>query len=360
MRVFILGAGTSAFVGFPLASNLFSFIENYLHDAIESRGVEERDKIQKFKDHYQEKYPWLFNDVELLLTIIDVACVNNDPLLFSDKYNVEDLKILRSRFTGAIIQSFREHTWKIKGLSRNSFCAEYIEDVAGKLSKIVRDGDVFITFNWDLMLEMVLWYLRKWNFVDGWGIPKNADDFFDEFHADNYLREKSRVKVYKLHGSINWAYDDLKQEIYFGELPEYFSKYYGLFSERQHSFLRAQANRGAAIIEPSYMKTYRNKQLLSIWNLAFDSIRKAKEIFIVGYSLPEADSATKMFFFNAFKLNRSCNDIIVVNPKIDLQQYMKTYGRFPTSSVFDRLRKITEKRIVEKMMCFEDWVESFN
>jgi len=66
-----------------------------------------------------------------------------------------------------------------------------------------------------------------------------------------------------------------------------------------------------------------------------------------------------MFFFNAFKLNRPCNDIIVVDRGIDLQQYRKTYGTYPTSSVFDRLEKITEKRIVRKIMPFEDWLETF-
>lgn len=59
-------------------------------------------------------------------------------------------------------------------------------------SEIVKPGDRIVTFNYDVALDSRLRAAGKWNIGDGYG-----------FTADG-LPTGSTVKIFKLHGSINW------------------------------------------------------------------------------------------------------------------------------------------------------------
>lgn len=59
-------------------------------------------------------------------------------------------------------------------------------------SEIVQSGDCIVSFNYDVSLDSKLHQAGKWEVGDGYG-----------FSADGLARG-SRVKLLKLHGSINW------------------------------------------------------------------------------------------------------------------------------------------------------------
>ena len=71
-----------------------------------------------------------------------------------------------------------------------------------KLLKKSNENDVFITFNWDTLLDRVLWESKLWSPVDGYGIKFAA--FYNNKWQYTLDLDKSKVKLLKLHGSTNW------------------------------------------------------------------------------------------------------------------------------------------------------------
>src|SRR5262249_3239997 len=59
-------------------------------------------------------------------------------------------------------------------------------------SETVQPGDAIISFNYDVSLERELARTNKWSIGDGYGFD------IPEFP------KHSAVKIYKLHGSVNW------------------------------------------------------------------------------------------------------------------------------------------------------------
>ena len=80
----------------------------------------------------------------------------------------------------------------------------------------------------------------------------------------------------------------------------------------------------SSFIEPSYLKLFDHGFLLKIWQQAFKAIQDSEKLFIVGYSLPEPDSAIKLFLSTVVR-NSKITSISVINPnpvnKINIKKY---------------------------------------
>ena len=63
--------------------------------------------------------------------------------------------------------------------------------------------DVVITFNWDCLLDRVLWETSSWNPADGYCLKFRG--FFDDGWRDACTNpDASSLRLLKLHGSTNW------------------------------------------------------------------------------------------------------------------------------------------------------------
>ena len=71
-----------------------------------------------------------------------------------------------------------------------------------KLLEKSNENDVFITFNWDTLLDRVLWKSKLWSPEDNYGITFTS--FYNNEWQDTLGFGKSKVKLLKLHGSTNW------------------------------------------------------------------------------------------------------------------------------------------------------------
>lgn len=143
-------------------------------------------------------------------------------------------------------------------------------------------ADVF-SFNYDLVLENLL--LRIPDSVDNFKplyvVKKMSSSYegmvlFDE----GYYFWQNSLKLYKLHGSINWMYDpDYPtgvQIVTSKTLPEYYKGLHYL------------------LVPPTILKNFVFKNtLLDIqWQEFREKLQLAKKIFIIGYSIPKTDIAT--------------------------------------------------------------------
>ncbi len=160
--------------------------------------------------------------------------------------------------------------------------ADQIERFANCLAM----GDSILTFNYDLVVEKELWRQRRWSPSDGYGV---------DFRPSQSVAEaawKSCIQVYKLHGSLNWrspgffeslvkleGFHDNGEPIFPGYLDDETSP---------HEY---QGGHAPCWVMPSFIKDFSVPELLGVWGRGQEALRQATDVVVIGYSLPEADSA---------------------------------------------------------------------
>jgi hypothetical protein len=298
------------------------------------RDIDFKNEFETFINGIESS---LLSNVELLLTYIDLALLNHSVGIFTSYAFPEDLRLFRMRFSGALVRAFDNAHFKLKEENQKlkiyrKFCNE------------LKKGDTVVTFNYDLIVEQELWSQRKWTFLDGYGLKKDINDFQAPFSGTypSDLPTESLIKIYKLHGSLGWVYDDLNEKIIFIGMPNYFQGYTGLFCENNLQASAARWDEGTTLIEPSYIKRFNCTPVLDIWKQAFQALQQSNELIIIGYSLPEADDAAHAFLTVGVHTSQ-ITSITIVNPD---------------NSIFDKFEIVFGKKIIKKKMAFEEWIEN--
>jgi hypothetical protein len=331
-RVFLLGAGFSKPAGFPLANELVSFIQTHLNA---SRDTRDSDFRKEFSDFLTEINSPLLLNIELLLTYIDLALLNNSIGIFTRCASPGDLRLFRMKLSGALVRAFDNAHFKLTIENQK-------KEIYRKFCEELKEGDAVITFNHDLIVEQGLWAQKKWTFLDGYGLKKDVNDFQAPF-GGTYPSDQpteSLVKVYKLHGSLGWIYDDSNEQIIFIGMTDYFQGYTGLFCEKNLQAAGARWDEGTTLIEPTYIKRFNCTPILDIWKQAFHALQQSNELIIIGYSLPEADTAARIFLATGVRSSKILS-ITVVDPCISSKKFEKLFGR----------------EIIRKKLSFKEWVE---
>lgn len=206
------------------------------------------------------------------------------------------------------------------------FAAKIVE-----LFRVERQSFAFITFNYDVALDVAL-HLNQ--------VP--IDYCLERGPVPGY------VPLLKLHGSINWgacskcgAIVPVRvSEMEFSHLSSADRVYYN-FEEH----LRRKAHCDAAaladqpvLVPPTWNKSqYRNRGLASVWQQAAAALAEAENLFVIGYSLPESDTFFRYLFALGSDSPTHIRKVLVIDP--DVTGAVRT--RF--SSLIGRG---TEKRVV--------------
>lgn len=348
-KVFILGAGASkSYEGSktgvqpPLAHELFKTfydleisgdldvrigdIVNYVRD---TRGVMPKDfggwneNIEDFLTEIEEK-------LISLLESVRQSGIENYELEFIELQKVYDRmiflfsSILNEIQNGSIYNAYRE------------------------LTKLADEGDAFVTFNWDTLLDQALKETEKWFPEDGYCVPFKAI-FNDKWEmlTPNSNITKSKYKLYKLHGSTNWLIPyytfnykkgkwdfvnenakSIRRPIYLFHYAtskyqtyqnrsrtgyEPFSYFYyppdvpvsksssnfqfvNFYPDTRNYGWNENTNQTQAsmplIIPPVKNKNYDFLEgtVNRIWRKSIQEVRKAEQIYIIGYSFPPTDT----------------------------------------------------------------------
>lgn len=268
--VYLLGAGFSAPLGLPLASNFLEKSKDlYFHDTKKYSHFEQVfkkiDEMHKSKTYYQTD---LLN-IEEILSILEMQ-------------SQVDSQIERKVFADYIIDVINYYTPQIRRgergeqRTRNLFGHAYgygsfisalfhidWDEIGGSLPgsidyypSISRELPGFdysvITLNYDLVLENLAKFVGanssvKLEFKRNW---------------ETTPLTPGNVYLAKLHGSID----------------------------------------AGDIIPPTWNKSLVDKRIISSWKLAFKLLEQANQIRIVGYSLPETDSYVR-YLLKAAVLN---------------------------------------------------------
>lgn len=308
-NVYILGAGFSKELGVPLqdefllAAREVYFTNPTVYKYFE-RVLEYQDKLSRMKNYLS--YPLL--NLEHLFNLIEM------DIFYSGSIEVEKIK---NDFTRLICDVLIDKTPcpfynDKKGQLRQddiyksyvSFISLFIKDFTHTLSFY---EDTIISFNYDLVLEGAA---SIYNWRRNEEVPRrqnpgsikfntsfNSDkikidhvsSYFKKNREDSYFPpsdlfsdDANSIKLIKLHGSINWNNSDDGKTF---------------------------------IVPPTWNKS--DQRIKGLWNKAYQELKTAKRIIIIGYSFPDSDIYVKSLLALALNENKILQHIYFINPDKD-------------------------------------------
>ena len=161
-----------------------------------------------------------------------------------------------------------------------------------KMTNFFREDDKVISFNYDLLVEQMLWKRKFWNPFEGYG-------FEFERNGNEDIHE-SKVTIIKIHGSINWRSPDIffhpSLELAIDHPFEDKPLFEGLKISK--SIQDKEKYRTyplySHVILPTFMKSPQYNWEMDLINNALKLCRDAEKVYILGYSIPDADYITNL------------------------------------------------------------------
>lgn len=283
-RVFLLGSGFSKAVSreMPLMDGLSTAIVNRLREM--GRAETDTPGISSPLASKKNFEQWLSFLVESPPWLSEVDRTRNRATFF------EISRLVHSELLEC----------QSRAVERGS-CPEW-------LRRLVQYWDIesakVITFNYDLLVELA-W--RVYGVVG-----RNYDVYVAPYPASITPIEAKvgrpapsapigALQLLKLHGSLNWRYsgpDSPPGDIIYdlGINGRVYAETMGWNTEslRPRSYDEAEgwaADRDPMIVPPATVKSpyYNNRTLQELWTIAAEALRNARELVIMGFSLPQTD-----------------------------------------------------------------------
>lgn len=266
--VYIIGAGFSADLGYPILSSLLS----RLYERITPKT--QKILIDVINFHYPkfevslppERWP----NIEQLLTRIAINIEFFDVVRGSEgNFKKADLKALQDDLLYSLSLWFEEISKQIDA-GAEKWLSKFTREIKSKKNSAI------ISFNWDLVLDNLL------------STPPSKEIYLS--------------KLFKPHGSLNWflsndiakVADDKKEWLY--KIPVVYStkrewEYRGVQVFLPSRNIRSRAGKKYIpwIVPPTFLKKFDHKFLQQTWGKCTEKLSAATEIYFLGYSLPEAD-----------------------------------------------------------------------
>ena len=326
-NVILLGAGASADAGIPM---LDSFVDKMWEYAIRGKVgdkplieadkelLTEANKIRIELDHYSSRAFFDSRNLEDILSLLSFEALDDEKRA---KYDTMVRAVART-IELSCIYPYTGPTSVVPGRSGDYggfWRSLFHQQVQAALPAL-------ITFNYDLVFERSLW--ESFNFEDlenrgksrsvrlkyyyGMydcpinGVPQRystRDGVIAGQRGDFDWHHKPEIQLpyLKLHGSLNWD-----RNIF----SEPFDRHGCPVIPSGHP---TQAVEHPLILPPVFNKTDSPK-INSVWKAALSILRHAKNIVIVGYSLPKTDIYMQYFLKSAVGPNSDLQKIIVFDP----------------------------------------------
>ena len=207
-------------------------------------------------------------------------------VLFPEERLEADVARLLNGFTRAIDALLREAHGK------NS-CDYHIE-----LLQKMRAGDGVVTFNYDLVAERAIKKLPS--------IPAFGEWVYG--FGDRPAHQGRVPTLYKLHGSVNWVYDEDGE--HFGVRQKSWADFDEEPGYRAHSMKSL-----FAIMLPYWDKKVEEHPWSQIWRQAAAHLNKTSRLIVWGYSLPLTDLKALELLKLSLGSGRSClEDVCIIDP----------------------------------------------
>lgn len=293
-EVFILGAGFSRGYNQEIMPLINDFLKIAEKNGVLKPDDEHKELVKFIQKYFGEQYQKV--NIETLATFLTTDLVPD----VSQKNEFRE-KLYR-QLNSIIIRTLYNPYDK----PQDQRTKEIYQNFAQKL---VEKGTHVITFNYDLILDNLLLNTKNWFPLDGYGINMKVFDRLDEIIKKNdLLKNKSKIKYLKLHGSLNWGRSILPHP-YRGD--EILLNPTGIFPDQKMTILPIEFTVSAYdMINVSYQSftvppiltkqdLYKNPLLQNVWYKAKWAINGANEIYVIGYSFPPSDFTTEFLLRQA-------------------------------------------------------------
>lgn len=310
-RVLVLGAGLSAVVGLPLGGQLLPRIRERL-------AAERASRTQRW--HFPDiDGPDIENGIAALFADPDPLFTDIEAILTKfDAFRGFAAEAFRSREGVRVIPDVLRHgstalrRWLCRVLDAEQRAARDHRDLAA-VEQIVASlvpGDVVITFNYDTIVEWCLAHRSV-----RWVYPVRGTMVEDA------------VNVCKPHGSLNWTlfprgtvplHPELFESINGGHGTTPIPRSFGLGRRRADRVVRSvqapldyldpgtsQSDEGVVLVAPTRHKLFDHWLLWGQARVAVDALADAREVAVIGYSLPDADDVAHLLLRAGMDCNRS-------------------------------------------------------
>jgi hypothetical protein len=120
------------------------------------------------------------------------------------------------------------------------------------------------------------------------------------------------VRIFKLHGSLNWLRCDLCGYIYFNSAGSIYHQAFRPTLDWSNTCHCLHGPLRPVIVAPSMVRQVQDANLLAVWQRALEALRNAKSWAIAGYSLPPEDLAIRSILIRAERTHEGPLEIKVI------------------------------------------------
>jgi hypothetical protein len=325
-NVILFGAGASADAGIPL---LGSFVDKMWEFAfrgkVGDKPISESDRkvlveanqIREDLERYNSRASFDIRNLEDILSLLSFEALSGEAE--ASRYDTMVRAVARTIELSCTVSYVRDSPSQPfeHGLYTNFWHA--------LLSSRLRDASVALrTFNYDLVLERSLWaYFHHYDHVTNkpevsscalryhfgmcdfaikGGIPHSyAGTKGRRSQFSNAENAEVDLPYLKLHGSLNWDRRwPAKRDIENGE--------------NLHPPTLPTMVVDEPLILPPVFNKMNSAGVNGVWKTALNILRQAKNVIIVGYSLPKTDIYMQYFIKSAVGPNSNLQQIIVFDP----------------------------------------------
>lgn len=266
--IYFFGAGASAAESpvAPTNVELFERIRQSLRDRRELHP-----SLHRFLSRWEHGDYAQMPTVEELLSILDTCLVRGEPI--GKDWSITELTECREELLG-FIHEFIGHT-----------CEAGVEEPARGLYErllacLPREELSLVSLNYDTLLDGAA--LR---------LGLRPDYGLDFLYHPGASDEDRGIKLFKLHGSMNWAY-----------CPSCLTTIYTQERRIRPEQTCPNCDRAldALIVPPSPLKVPPSPFLSALWKKAEWELSRAEAIVFIGYSLSDADANIRYLLFRGF------------------------------------------------------------
>ena len=296
-----LGGGASAAEGAPVQSMLFKKYftafraENNYSDCTLVSELRAYFKQMFFIDVLQDDLEKIyFPTFEEAIGLLDLAVRKRQSFKDFDLENLAPnsnrIGYIRQYLVLLMAEVLEDKTAVVRGFHRD--LVDHLADL-GCLT-----DTIFISTNYDVLIDRAL------SCRDGIAIDYGIE-FTKDIHEDRLLlppKSASLVKLYKVHGSLNWSYCSTCNSLNLIDDQQGILKL--LTDPLQARCSNCQSVRAPVIVPPTFFKDMSNNFINIVWHKTERSLNDIGHLIFCGYSFPDADIHIK-YLIKRIQTNRT-------------------------------------------------------
>lgn len=354
-RIYILGAGFSK----SFNPSLIPLMADFLQIAKSSNKYQLDNKHSQLAQFIARYFGIAeYHDIEKVMSFLSMPALDDMGVQFENREVLYDqlIRIIQDTLAWAHLSPSSEITRRIY----DEFASHLVDNQISVIS-----------FNYDLLLDNLLYKTGKWIGFDGYGadIPSafQALPLPARQRQGDYIPpddKRSCMYLLKLHGSINWGMPTLRSQADTTIYQDPHGCYHGGYFRGKrvcigplHDLSITPTNLPLPIhfkpflVPPILDKTslLGTQTLRIIWNIAREAIANADELVFIGYSLPVTDFTVEFLFRQAIKTSKIKN-VTVVAPKPSealLARYRDVFGEAVQTFDGDTLDWLTCSGVID-------------